>query len=296
MSEMKKNSICPHIFIIMIILIGSLLMTSCQFSSVEASGSGTVKTLMSDLPKDPRYQFTYRVAEFLNDALYDRYQHDDGTLFRRLMSYHETLSESGEISFVPFCGNHVEILNVDIPEPCVVNYGEEFMNESFYEIDGEKAVAAEAIQIFESFLDLFPLEIADGRGFIESDFRYMKDRRIPVIMGSEYKELFETGDIFEGYYLFERVSFEVIGIAKSGNSFYHPAVGPALYDRYIIMPFERVTNDSPFSRLQLLQETCGFIISENGWETAVSQIQQSLTDSGLADWRDQIVVNTRTIR
>ena len=209
---------------------------------------------MSDLPKDPRYQFTYRVAEFLNDALYDRYQHDDGTLFRRLMSYHETLSESEEISFVPFCGNHVEILNVDIPEPCVVNYGEEFMNESFYEIDGEKAVAAEAIQIFESFLDLFPLEIADGRGFIESDFRYMKDRRIPVIMGSEYKELFETGDIFEGYYLFERVSFEVIGIAKSGNSFYHPAVGPALYDRYIIMPFERVTNDSPFSRLQLLQE------------------------------------------
>ena len=97
-------------------------------------------------------------------------------------------------------------------------------------------------------------------------------------------------------YLFERVSFEVIGIAKSGNTFYHPAVGPALYDRYIIMPFERVTNDSPFSRLQLLQETCGFIISENGWETAVSQIQQSLTDSGLADWRDQIVVNTRTIR
>ncbi len=273
--------------ILMFIFLGTLLIAQSQCGIAAASDYGD----------DPRYLYTYPVTEYLNDEVYDQYLHGDDTLFRRLITYYSKLTGSEELPFVSFAGNLVELLYTDIPEECVVNYGSDYASESYYEIEGEQVVAAEAIQVFEPFLDLFPLEIEEGRSFTEADHHYMQDRRIPVILGSAYKDTFHIGDVFEGYYISERVSFEVIGIAKSGNSFFNKAEnGFSHYDRYIIMPFEQVTDDSLFSRIVLLQEICGFIVSENGRDAAVSQIQQYLAESGLADWQDQIVVIIRTIR
>lgn len=271
----------------MLIFLGALLITQSWCNIAAAS----------DYIVDPRCQYTYPVTEFLNDELFDQYRYDDGNLFHRLLTYYSKLTGSDEMPFISFASNPVELLYTGIPEQGVVNYGSDYASDSYYEIEGEQVVATEAIQVFEPFLDLFPLEIEEGRGFSEADHHYMQDRRIPVILGAAYKDTFHIGDAFEGYYISERVSFEVIGIAKSESIFFNKAEGGfSLYDRYIIMPFEQVTEDSLFSRIVLLQEICGFIVAENGWDAAVSQIQQCLAESGLTDWQDQIVVITRTVR
>ncbi len=282
MNSKRMNS-----YILMLIFLGALLITQ-SWCDIAAAADYTV---------DPRCQYTYPVTEFLDDELFDQYRYDDGSLFDRLLTYYSKLTRSDEMLFISFAGNLVELLYTGIPEQCVVNYGSDYASDSYYEIEGEQVVAAEAIQVFEPFLDLFPLEIEEGRGFSEADHHYIQDRRIPVILGSTYKDTFHVGDVFEGYYFFERVSFEVIGIAKGGSVFYNKAEGGfSLYDRYIIMPFEQVTEDSLFSRIVLLQEICGFIVAENGRDAAISQIQQYLAESGLADWQDQIVVMTKTVR
>ena len=282
---MKSKRIRP--LLLMLIFLGTLLTAQgwCSMAAV------------SDYHDDPRCQYTYPVTEFLNDELFDRYRHDDGTLFNRLKTYYGKLAGSEELPFVSYANNLVELLYTDIPEQGVVNYGSDYAADSFYEIEGEPVVAAEAIQIFEPFLDLFSLEIEEGRSFTEADHHYIQDRRVPVILGSAYKDTFHVGDVFEGYYIFERVSFEVIGFAKSGSTFFNKAEnGPSLYDRYIIMPFEQVEEDSSFNRIVLLQEICGFIVTENGRDAAVSQIQQYLAESGLEDWQDRIAVMARPIR
>lgn len=235
------------------------------------------------------YSYTWRMAEILDDSSYDEYMHDDGRRFQSLMSFSEKLRSSEEIVFTPYTSNLVELLNLTAPDQCMVNYGTEFSEESGYEINGEPAAAAEALQVTDNLFDLFPLQIAEGRGFIDDDYDYLDKGRIPVILGAAYKDTFSIGDTFEGYYISERFTFEVIGFAEGGRVFYSSPDGrPVPYDHYIIMPFASVHEDSEMGRIILLQQLCGLITDENGRNHALNQVNEWLAETGLNDWTGQI--------
>lgn len=235
------------------------------------------------------YSYTWRMAEILDDSSYDEYMHDDGRRFQSLMSFSEKLRSSEEIVFTPYTSNLVELLNLTVPDQCMVNYGTEFSEESGYEINGEPAAAAEALQVTDNLFDLFPLQIAEGRGFIDDDYDYLDKGRIPVILGAAYKDTFSIGDTFEGYYISERFTFEVIGFAEGGRVFYSSPDGrPVPYDHYIIMPFASVHEDSEMGRIILLQQLCGLITDENGRNHALNQVNEWLAETGLNDWTGQI--------
>ncbi len=249
------------------------------------------------LPDLPLYSYTWGMAEFLDDSFYDEYMHDNGQRFQNLMSFSEKLRLSDELIFTPFTSNQVELLNLVAPDQCMVNYGTDFAEESVYEIDGEPATAVKALQVTEKLFDLFPLQVAEGREFTDSDYDYLSKGRIPVILGATYKETFSIGDTFEGYYIFERFTFEVIGFAESGRVFYSSSDGrPVPYDRYIIMPFSSVSEDSEIGRIILLQQICGLITDENGKDHALKQVNEWLAESSLKDWIGQINITGDSLR
>ena len=183
----------------------------------------------------------------------------------------------------------MELLDLTIPDQCMVNYGTDFAGEAVYDIAGETATAAEALQVTDTIYDLFPFQVAEGRRFTGDDYEYLGNGRIPVILGAAYKDTFSIGDTFEGYYIFERFTFEVIGFAEGGRVFYSSPDGrPVPYDRYIIMPFASVHEDSEMGRIILLQQLCGLITDENGRNHALKQVNEWLAETGLKDWTGQI--------
>ena len=262
-------------------------LTACSAGNENpAAKTESDEAVLSDLTV---YSYTWRMAEFLDDSSYDEYMHDDGQRFQSLMSFTEKLRSSEELAFTPYTSNLVELLNLTVPDQCMVNYGTEFAEESGYEINGEPAAAAEALQVTDNLFDLFPLQIAEGRGFSDDDYDYLNKGRIPVILGAAYKDTLSIGDTFEGYYIFERFTFEVIGFAEGGRVFYSsPDSRPVPYDRYIIMPFASVCEDSEMGRIILLQQLCGLITDENGKNHALKQVNEWLAETGLKDWADQI--------
>ena len=237
------------------------------------------------------------MAEFLDDSSYDEYMHDDGQRFHSLMSFSEKLRSSEELTFTPYTSNLVELLNLTIPDQCMVNYGTEFAGESIYEIEGEPAVATEAVQVTESFFDLFSVQITEGRRFTDEDYDFLGKGTIPVIMGAAYKGSFSLSDRFEGYYICDRFMFEIIGFAESGSAFYSSGDRrPVSYDRYIIMPFASIFEDSEIGRIILLQQFCGLITDENGKDDALKQVNEYLADSGLGDWIGQFYIMDASLR
>ena len=265
---------------IFIFIFECILLCSCAVPKGDTDAS---------LEDNPVYSYTYRTSEYLDDNTYDEYMDDDGTLFRCLMDYQKNLQSSSQLTFIPYSNNLVELINVDIPDQCLANYGTQFEEDSRYEYQGESITAAEAIQITDDYFELFPLQIARGRGFEAEDSNYLEIRRIPVILGAAYSDTFRIGDTFEGYYILNRFTFEVMGIAESGSSFYNNSQSrPELYDTYIIMPSARITEDSKISRMILLQETCGYTVAKNGRDAAVSMIEEYLKDAGLAGWISMI--------
>ena len=246
------------------------------------------KVTLDDLPA---YSFTWRMAERLDDSLYDEYRHDDGQRFQALLTFSDKLRSSGALTFIPYATNPLELLNLTIPDPCMVNSGTEFAGESVYEIEGEPAVATEAVQVTEDFFDLFPVQIAEGRRFSDEDYDFLGKGTIPVIMGAAYKGSFSLGDRFEGYYICDRFTFEIIGFAESGSAFYSSGDGrPVSYDRYIIMPFASISEDSEIGRTILLQQFCGLITDGNGRDDALKRVNEYLADSGLEDWIGQFYI------
>ena len=281
----KNRHKTPIIFLISIMLLFG--NASCE------SVFGNMVTL-DDLPA---YSFTWRMAEILDDSLYDEYRQDNGQRFQALLVFSEKMRSSKELTFIPYATNPLELLNRTIPDQCMVNYGTEFAGESAYEIEGEPAVAAEAVQVTENFFNLFPVQITEGHGFTNDDYDYLGKGRIPVILGAAYKETFSIGDTFEGYYIFDRFTFEVTGFAESGNTFYSSSDRrPVSYDRYIIMPFASITEDSEISRIILLQQICGLITDENGRDDALKQVNEYFADSGLGDWIDQYYITDFSLR
>ena len=117
----------------------------------------------------PAYSFTWRMAEILDDSLYDEYRQDNGQRFQALLVFSEKMRSSKELTFIPYATNPLELLNRTIPDQCMVNYGTEFAGESAYEIEGEPVAVAEAVQVTENFFDLFPVQITDGRRFTDED-------------------------------------------------------------------------------------------------------------------------------
>ena len=269
-------------------------LTACaQGKENQAVNTESNEPVLSDIPA---YSCTWRMTEFLDDSSYDEYMHDDGQLFQSLLSFSEKLRSSEKLMFTPYTVNPVELLNLTVPDQCMVNYGTEFADESVYEIDGEPVTAAEALQVTDHLFELFPLQIADGRGFTDDDYNWLDQGRIPVILGAAYKDTFSTGDTFEGYYIFERFTFEVTGFAESGSVFYSSAEGrPVPYDRYIIMPFASVCEDSQMGRIILLQQLCGLITDENGRDHALKQVNEWLAECGLKDWTGQINITEESL-
>ena len=105
------------------------------------------------------------------------------------------------------------------------------------------------------------------------------------------------GDRFEGYYICDRFTFEIIGFAESGSAFYSSGDRrPVSYDRYIVMPFASTSEDSEIGRIILLQQFCGLITDENGKDDALKQVNEYLADSGLGDWIGQFYIMDASLR
>ena len=117
------------------------------------------------------------------------------------------------------------------------------------------------------------------------------------MIGNAYRSIFDLGDTFEGYYICERRTFEVIGFVKQGSVFYSKGNNTMTdYERYIIMPFENVVHDSYSARAVLLQQICGFIEPKGSRGAALSAVRKILTDAGLEDWTDMIRINEKSVQ
>lgn len=106
-----------------------------------------------------------------------------------------------------------------------------------------------AMQIDKNYIEIFGLQIEDGRLFDDDDFTELDPDHVPVILGHDYSQFFSVGDTFKASYLeqmgtqpngktFDYMTFEIIGFVKEDAFFYKIASDkPVPFDTYIIIPY-----------------------------------------------------------
>lgn len=125
-----------------------------------------------------------------------------------------------------------------------------------------------------------------GRMFTEKEY-YYSEKRIPLILGYDYNEIYNVGDVLEIHYLFKNYEAEVIGFTEKDQTAlttYEPFVN---LNRYIILPPLFYSNDNinNLSKLkdksipaQLSLHISGFLISKLS-EDKILSIVDEIADS-----------------
>lgn len=100
-----------------------------------------------------------------------------------------------------------------------------------------------AINIDLNFINNFNFKIDSGRYFINEDFEINKESPIPVILGNEYKNFFELGDLIEykNQYGGDIRKLKVVGFLDKNTIFISDDTSINL-DSYLIYPLQSIDN------------------------------------------------------
>lgn len=142
--------------------------------------------------------------------------------------------------------------------------------------NGKEARRFLACKMDANAMNHYALEVSQGKLFDTEDYILdMKEKKIAVILGSNYERYFKVGDIIKMYFLGIDVEAKVIGILKPGmlikNDKTYEQLGdePNTLDFSIIIPYFGIKgaasniDDINFITVQYLNQLSGTMIFDN---------------------------------
>jgi len=159
-----------------------------------------------------------------------------------------------------------------------------------------------SIQMNQNSIDLFQIneKIADGR-FFDLKYNYNFDHQIPVILGNNYRDLFQINDTFKTWYLGQKIiECRVVGFLETETVVEWDEYTYEL-DNYIIMPYIHVeknvigNKDALFYKIYLTQKCEGYMYYNNKEEFSINTqlINERSTEYGF-QYRDFGSLNENT--
>lgn len=114
-------------------------------------------------------------------------------------------------------------------------YGFEYGN-ARTQNDGNRIIyPTKCFQISKNCIEKFELEAAEGNAFCDDDMKYVNGESIPVLIGSDYTDMLEVGDLLKGIYIQNEFTYKVIGVLKKGSNI-NLGGREVNLDRYLVIP------------------------------------------------------------
>lgn len=140
-----------------------------------------------------------------------------------------------------------------------------YLENPYHDING-KFSNVKALIVDRNYVDTFKLSIKSGRSFTDEDFDYNNNKDyIPIILGSNYSDIYEVNDEFQifDYFNKELRYVRVVGILD--NNTYHllgKSVGSL--ENNILWPFETITvNNQSSDKYVFALKAGGYIVHNN---------------------------------
>lgn len=121
-------------------------------------------------------------------------------------------------------------------------YGFEYGNAETWNNGNSIIYPTKCFQISKNCIKKFGLEVKEGNTFSDDDMKYVKGEYIPVIVGADYADMLEVGDLLKGTYIQNEFTYEVVGILNKGANINLGGHAVSL-DRYLVMPSFDIEED-----------------------------------------------------
>ena len=160
-----------------------------------------------------------RLTETMSDVDFYSYMDDGGDILEKVCNVLKKLDEKYGDDYVIQASQFIELENVQVDDKFLINYEEGDEESSTYEYDGVKYSDVKAMQVSNGFFVQNKLTLSSGNFFSEDDYKTYGFEEIPVILGNEYSQDYNIGDIFEGSYLYKNMKFKVAGFLSDASFF-----------------------------------------------------------------------------
>lgn len=136
----------------------------------------------------------------------------------RLNAFKEDLKNNEQFTFIEFLPNVVEFIGEwDKPDQLVngYEYGKDLKNQTVHVNHKELLITPiNCISMDQDAWDLYDLSLSEGSEFAETDYS-LTEKKLPLILGSEFKEYYDIGDEIPLLYFFEEWTGVVQGLTLS---------------------------------------------------------------------------------
>lgn len=227
----------------------------------------------------------YFTNEGMTDLTYFEYLEENNVgMYEKILRFRSSLLENEQLSFFNLINQPVEIYNREIPDMFLQGYENGDAKSSIFEFEGKTCYITKALQVSEGFFYEFNINLEEGEIFDKQAYVYRSEKNIPVLLGNSYRNYFQVGDVIECNYLFEKVSLEVKGFLQDNAFFYDRIEGNFVScERYIIMPALETEETNYFSRIMLLQQMEGMIVSDLGYPQVEKEFQKLIEKEKLEE-------------
>lgn len=265
---MKITKSKYKILIITILSISAFLLITTQYKKQSIFFDSLLNTKI--ISHQQLSNFNIQQNYFIQTV--DRYVDDDAldilytnTMYQNLKEFNLTLNSDFdfyEITFQPL--QSLQYFNLD--NKFIHRNRNGVIKNQEIVIEGEKCyvTSLSTIQVNNNAYNTFLNSLAKGDSFKTDDFNYENDNIIPIILGNDYLQYYDVGEIIKLNYLQKNIDFKVIGFLNKNtvltiNDFNY------VLDTYICMPSFQIKNepineeDKTFQIRHYLQKNMGFI-------------------------------------
>lgn len=170
---------------------------------------------------------------------------DQDNILERLNNFKQELKESEKFTFIEFLPNVVEFIGEwDKPNQLVngYEYGADLKNQTVHVNNKELLITPiNCISMDQDAWDLYDLSLSEGNEFAGTDYS-LTEKKLPLILGSEFKEYYDIGDEIPLLYFYEEWTGVVQGFLEDDEVIKQDWTEYSLDTRILVPSFKEVSD------------------------------------------------------
>lgn len=229
--DIKSNGLFS---LLKIVVFGLLLVSIYNISSFSQSADVAInKSFSSDAEVD-----LYSVTDTFSDPeAFHAFRQSKGSL-DSLARFYNALNQDPSLRLLSSFDQAMPVANFRGDETFDVGYGTDYQihGEYFDEQAGVNVRDVKSLQLNQATYDFYNLSVTGGQEIDWAKVDY-DSGSIPVLLGSNYRGIYQPGDIIKTKYYFKGTDLVVSGFLTEDSSLFYKNEMNTFLDDYLVIPY-----------------------------------------------------------
>ncbi|GAA3598543.1 hypothetical protein GCM10022198_23490 [Klugiella xanthotipulae] len=156
----------------------------------------------------------------------------------KLGSFYNALNDGGQFTFLSIFDQPLPVKDFRGDETYDYGYGTEMSVQGKYfdEDFGAQAQNVKSIQMNKNAFEFYKIRTEGGQEIPWKEIDY-SGSEVPILLGSNYANLYRVGDVIQGNFYFKTLNLRVAGFLEPGSSIFYKNEINHYLDSYILIPY-----------------------------------------------------------